>query len=255
MIEMAEVDQPIRTDSDMESVLQGCNMSLAEDRRYFPKPGLSALTEYVGKLHLVPSENSSNIWTSGWTLRELDFAVRAEGDSHQRFPEHYWLFDKRSIATWLFDSGFRYMESPSATLSLDAQEWIAGIVVSGNPDLRDAHRDLMAVKEEAEEEGFGAPSYAARDVARRLLYAMYDIWPRRFEVYPTPNGSIAIDTPDGHGRSVVVLCESSGSVLCSVNMRGSYRQARYDDASGLPDGFLREALNELRGRNTQAKWR
>ena len=60
--------------------------------------------------------------------------------------------------------------------------------------------------------------------------------------YPMPNGEIAIDAPAGPGRSLLILCDSEGGALCTVNFDRSHRRARYSDARMLPDGFLREAI-------------
>lgn len=108
-----------------------------------------------------------------------------------------------------------------------------------------ALRDLEEALDEAAEEGFPATQEAAFDNARRLLRAMYAISPRRFEVYPTPDGEIAIDAPDGRGSSVLLLCDSDGGSLCLVNMKGRHRRARYSTAEALPDGFVSEAMAEL----------
>ena len=115
-----------------------------------------------------------------------------------------------------------------------------------NSDLRAALRDLDAVEGEALEEGFPIPSRMARENARRLLQAMHRISGRRLEVYPTPDGEVAIDAPGGQGRSVLLLCDSEGGALCLVNMNGKHRRASYADSNGLPDGFVREALAELK---------
>ena len=121
------------------------------------------------------------------------------------------------------------------------------------PDLGDALHDLDQAKEEAREGGFPAPPEKTLRNARRLLHAMYRISPWRFEVYPTPDGEIAIDAPGGLGRSVLLLCDSDGGALCLVNMNGAHRRARYSDTRRLPDGFVREALTELeQQRNTLA---
>ena len=114
-----------------------------------------------------------------------------------------------------------------------------------NPELRDALRDLDDIVTEAGEEQFPVPSEAALSNARRLLTAMHRISPRRYEVYPTPDGEIALDAPGGHGRSVLLLCNSEGGALCLVNMNGTHRRAHYSNAERLPDGFVREALTEL----------
>ena len=122
-----------------------------------------------------------------------------------------------------------------------------------NPELRDALRDLDEVAAEAREEQFVAPSGTALANARRLLPEVYRISPRRYEVYPTPDGEVAIDAPRGHGRSVLLLCDSEGGALCLVNMNGAHRRAHYSDAARLPDGFVREALTELTlGKNLAA---
>ena len=111
--------------------------------------------------------------------------------------------------------------------------------------LDEALADLQGAKDEAAEAGFPMPSGAALSNAGRLLREMYAIWPRRFEVYPTPDGEIAIDAPGGRGRSVLLLCESGGGALRLVNMNGNYR-SNPADAGSLPDVFLREALSELK---------
>ena len=114
-----------------------------------------------------------------------------------------------------------------------------------NPELYDALYDLQEATDEALEEEFPVPSEIALENAERLLREMYLISPRRFEVYPTPDGEIAIDAPGGYGRSVLLLCDSEGGALCLVNMNGNHRRAHYDTTNTLPDGFVREALIEL----------
>lgn len=122
------------------------------------------------------------------------------------------------------------------------------LAASMNPNLYDALHDLEEARNEAREERFPIPSDVAIGNARRLLHAMHAILPRRFEVYPTPEGEIAIDVRGGLGYGVLLLCESDGGVLCLVNMDGAHRRARYSDAHTLPDEFVREALLELEAR-------
>ena len=81
--------------------------------------------------------------------------------------------------------------------------------------------------------------------AERLLKELYNISPRYFEVYPTPDGEIAIDAPGGYNRSVLLLCDSQGGALCLVNIDGNHRRARYSSSESLPDSFVREALADL----------
>lgn len=113
-------------------------------------------------------------------------------------------------------------------------------------ELNDALRNLRKASDEAIEVGFPQPSDIALKNAERLLREMYGISPRRFEVYPTPDGEIAIDAPDGQGHSVILLCDSEGGALCLVNFNGHHRRARYSTTETLPDGFVHEALAELK---------
>ena len=113
-------------------------------------------------------------------------------------------------------------------------------------ELNDALRDLHETSDEARDEGFSQPSDIALKNAERLLREMYGISPRRFEVYPTPDGEIAIDAPDGQGRSVILLCDSEGGALSLVNLNGHHRRARYSTTETLPDGFVHEALDDLK---------
>lgn len=111
--------------------------------------------------------------------------------------------------------------------------------------LETALNDLYESKAEACEENYPIPSDKALEDAGRLMKAMYRISPRRYEVYPTLDGEIAIDAPGGYNRSVLLLCDSEGGALCLVNMNGNHRHARYSSSERLPDGFIREALAEL----------
>ncbi len=111
--------------------------------------------------------------------------------------------------------------------------------------LANALRDLYEINDEADEEGIQPPSELAIANADRLIRSIYDILPRQYLVELLPEGVIAITVSGGFRRSVMLLCESDGGALCSVNMNGQHRRERYVHANQLPDGFLREALSEL----------
>ena len=116
-------------------------------------------------------------------------------------------------------------------------------------DLSDAFAELRHAAAEAEEEGFALPSGLAVVNAERLLHEMYAIAPQRFEVYPTPDAEIAIRAL-APGRSVIVLCESDGGAQCLVNLSSGRRRKRYQATDILPDGFLEEALLDLKAEST-----
>lgn len=109
--------------------------------------------------------------------------------------------------------------------------------------------DLDGVSEEARDEGFPLPSNLAISNAKLLLERLYQFAPRPYEVYPTPDAEVAIDAP-GDGSSVVILCDSSGGVLCMANLPGGHRTRSYSSTESLPDSFLREALAKLAPSNS-----
>ena len=111
--------------------------------------------------------------------------------------------------------------------------------------LANALRDLHEINEEADEEGIPPPSESAVANADGLIRAIYDILPRQYLVELLPEGVIAITIPGGFRCSVMLLCESEGGALCSVNMNGKHRRKRHPHANQLPDRLLREALSEL----------
>lgn len=106
--------------------------------------------------------------------------------------------------------------------------------------------DLREVAGEAREEGFPIPSETAMTNSERLIREVYGISPGSYGVYPTPDGEVAIDIFNGKGSSVILLCDSEGGVLCLVNIEGNCRRAHYSRRDTLPDGFIREALIELK---------
>ena len=138
----------------------------------------------------------------------------------------------------LFDSTYdRYPDIPNSSVAMLPQNPYTGLTAALN--------DLHESKAEAHEEDYPIPSDRVLENAERLLKAMYHISPRRYEVYPTPDGEIAIDAPGSYNRSVLLLCDSQGGVLCLVNIDCNHRRARYSSSEGLPDGFIREALTNL----------
>ena len=112
-------------------------------------------------------------------------------------------------------------------------------------DLEEALADLRATPEEAVEQGYTRPTALALANAGRILRQMHALHQTRLEVYPTPDGEVAIVVPGSPRRSVMVLCESNGGAFCTVNMDGKHRRARYSTAASLPDDFCTDALDEL----------
>lgn len=119
------------------------------------------------------------------------------------------------------------------------------LAAHGAPDdLAAALADLDGAIDEASEEEFRLPSRSTVAEARRILRQLYGLSPRRFEVYPTQDGEIALDA-HGDRSSVILLLDPGGAALCLVNIGGDHRRARYSSLKNLPDGFIREALADL----------
>lgn len=113
--------------------------------------------------------------------------------------------------------------------------------------LANALLDLHEINDEADEEGLPPPSELAIANADRLIREIYDILLRQYLVELLPEGVIAITVPGGFRCSVMLLCESEGGILCSVNMNGKLQRNRYTHVDQLPDKFLRDALSKLGG--------
>ena len=193
-----------------------------------------------------PMENASaGVWQ--WPSRQ---EIRKSYQKNETIIGHDISSRGKNSSVSIFNyRGFSILLSESYPEDADIHALLNLLTIAAESNrysrLRDALSDLDQARDEAREEDFPVPTDTALRNARRLLRAMYNISPRRFEVYPTPDGEIAVDAPGGRGRSVLLLCESSGGALCLVNMKGAHRRARYSDASMLPDGFVREALDEL----------
>ena len=190
-----------------------------------PSAALEQTSQNSKKSFLIPSDPSPALEQTGVDTEEEEYVTSAR--DQVRFGagqsgEHFW--------GWGPD--------PSPALEQTSQN-------SKEEDLANALRDLREVNDEAEEEGIPPPSESVMANADRLIRSIYDILPRQYLVELLPEGVIAITVSGGFRRSVMLLCESDGGALCSVNINGQHRRKRYVNADQLPDRFLREVLDEL----------
>lgn len=110
---------------------------------------------------------------------------------------------------------------------------------------------IHTAPKDAAEEGFPTPSAAALQNAKRILLEIRRISNLDIDVYPGPDGEIALDIappPPMNSRSVILLCESDGSAFCSLNIDGINRNKRYASTETIPDDFLIEVLSDLENR-------
>ncbi len=118
---------------------------------------------------------------------------------------------------------------------------------SSTVDLDEILNDFSKVAEEASQENFPVPHKRAIENAESLIKRTYEIFPRRFEVYPDQDGAIAIDIYNGKGKSVLLLCESKGEILFLADVNGESCRKRYSQSGikKLPDDFIKRALRQL----------
>ena len=114
--------------------------------------------------------------------------------------------------------------------------------------LTDALRELAAVVAYAKEEGFIVPSEGVIHCTNIFLERLCNISLRQYAVYPMPDGTIAIDAPNGRGSSVLFIC-SDESVSCLVNVKGKeHRHEIGPIVAHLPHSFrtfISDALRDL----------
>lgn len=203
-------------------------------------------------------DNSFQSYDSETVLTEVDVLKNQIGTGIDKQKRHLKIYPETFLSVLeRFTKDEKELSFPSSSFKIFNTrtgpvylvDRITGTDIS---ELNNALRDLREARDEAREEGFPQPSSMALENAERLLREIYWMSPRRFEVYPTPDGEIAIDAPDGQGRSVLLLCDSEGGALCLVNMNGHHRRARYSTTKTLPDGFVREALADLKHQSIQS---
>lgn len=84
-----------------------------------------------------------------------------------------------------------------------------------------------------------------KDQARKILFALapQTVVPT---VYPTEDGEIALYfKPPAAKSAVLIVVANDGQAACFSYVNGKNRRARYEDASELPDDFVREQLRRL----------
>lgn len=111
--------------------------------------------------------------------------------------------------------------------------------------LRESFRDFDSLDQVAEQDGLPSPDKNAVKNARFLLEKLYEILPVRYRVTPTARRGVAIDAPMKHAASVAVECAPDDTVYCFATIHGNSRRAKFYQMDGLPDVFIRKALQDL----------
>lgn len=105
--------------------------------------------------------------------------------------------------------------------------------------------ELSEIDEEVAEEHLPEIHPGTKENARRIISALANesVAPT---VYPTEDGEIALYFKSPVAKSaVLILVGNDGQGACFSYINGKNRRARYDDASELPDIFVRAQLLQL----------
>ena len=187
-------------------------------------------------------------WDSHLDDQSTMYRYNREYLSNWFMSDSEWMLLTLGIDSQVTDSPFREQlldKTINQRLWDSLAEYLSRGVIGFRVQLAQALEELDQVVDEAQSEGYEIPSSTAIDKAEYIIKCIYDNLLHPFQVYPMPDGEVAIDVANGDGSSVLILCCSDGGTLCFVNINGNQRRAHYSNSDALPDGFMREALEEL----------
>ena len=115
----------------------------------------------------------------------------------------------------------------------------------GRKWLKDVIAELELIDDEVAEEMLPEIRSDTKDKARKIIFALME-QPIAPTVYPTMDGEIALYFKSPIATSsVLILVGNDGQAVCFSYIDGKNRRARYEDATELPDEFVRAQLREL----------
>ena len=115
------------------------------------------------------------------------------------------------------------------------------------PDwLKDAIAELESIDNEVTEEALPEIRFETKVKAREIISALAT-QPVAPTVYPTMDGEIALYFKSPVATSsVLILVRNDGQAACFSYIDGKNRRARYEDATELPDEFVKAQLRSLK---------
>ena len=132
----------------------------------------------------------------------------------------------------------RVLEELGASLSLPVQE-------DKFPTVNQVEDWFKGLDAEAKSAGNPAPAQNVVEEAKRIVLGLRPLLPLDSDVHTWDDGEVAIEVFGVLGHGFLLLCEPDGSALCVVTVDNVSRRARYESSADLPDGFLREGLQEV----------
>lgn len=132
---------------------------------------------------------------------------------------------------------------PHATISTSPYAAVAGAQKGWLPDALD---ELDQIDHEAAEEGWPRVNNLSKGSAKRIITELSRGTYPQPAIYPTEDGEIAFLFQKRSAQAgVLILIDSAGGGACFSTIAGKRRRARYDDASDLPDAFVKGELLKL----------
>jgi hypothetical protein len=120
-----------------------------------------------------------------------------------------------------------------------------GMVFYGDlSDLKAALDELESIKEAAEEDDCLEPTPLASENADFLVKTLYNISPRKYDVYPMSAGEIVIDGGNS-GRRIGVFCYPDGRVLYVGWVDERRQKISKESVADVPYEFLNKSLTQL----------
>ncbi len=112
--------------------------------------------------------------------------------------------------------------------------------------LKDALAELESIDDEIAEEALPEIQSHTKDKARAIISALatQSVAPT---VYPTMDGEVALyfKSPVTTSSLLILVC-NDGQAACFSYIAGKNRRARYEDATELPDEFVKAQLRALK---------
>ena len=179
-----------------------------------------------------------------WEVRKN--SEQSEIINHAQALEH---FPSNFRRPGLFAEALQGLYEQIITRELDNQQEALRHIRVDSPGerwLADAIGELAEVDDEVAEEALPELLANTKKHARRIIFALAK-QPIAPTVYPTADGEIALyfKSPVA-ASSVLILIGNDGQAACLSYINGKNRRARYDDASDLPDEFVKEQIGALK---------
>ena len=180
-----------------------------------------------------------------------DWEVRKNNEQSEGI--HHWqpleYFSPNFRRPGLFTGTLQGLYEQIVTRELDNQREALRHIQADSPGARwltDAIGELEEIDGEVVEEALPELSADTKKHARRIIFALTK-QPIAPTVYPTTDGEIALyfKSPVA-ASSVLILVGNDGQAACFSYINGKNRRARYDDASDLPDEFVKEQMWALK---------